>query len=528
MVSVENEFVEHIPCPECGSSDANSLYSDGHTFCFKCHARTHGDNTTTHNHQVSNVQLQGSARRLQSRGISERTCELFKTYKDGEILRHYYFDSTGKVVGAKVRTKGKEFRCEGEVSSLYGMQNFRHKTAKGQKLIIVEGEMDAMSVYECQPWPVVSIPNGAAAAKKAIQKNYEWINHYDKIVIFFDNDEAGQKAAKEAASVLPPNKAFIGFLDDYKDASEALQAGNSEAVRQVLNFNHAQFRPDGIVNAKNLLELVTTPEPPSDYDYPFPTLNERILGIRRKSLITVTAGSGVGKSSWLRQVCAHLLSKGVGCSYLGLEESNRRTILGLMACAAGKSLHLGEQQRGELTEIFDQTVAGWDLNLFDGFGSFDPDHICDRIEYMAAGLETKVVFLDHLSILLSGLEGDNERVMIDRTMTKLRSLVERTGITLFLVCHTSSPPNGGSHEEGARVQLRSLRGSRAVGQLSDCVIALESNQQSGSESNLTTLRVLKCRHTGNVGEVCQLKYDKTTSKFNETGIAAIFAENPDF
>ena len=40
-------------------------------------------------------------------------------------------------------------------------------------------------VYEAQPWDVVSIPNGAAAAKKAIQHNYEWIAHYDKIVLFF-------------------------------------------------------------------------------------------------------------------------------------------------------------------------------------------------------------------------------------------------------------------------------------------------------------------------------------------------------
>ena len=527
MVHVENEFVEHIPCTVCGSSDANSLYSDGHTFCFKCLTRTNGNTTTTHNHQVSNVQLQGSARRLQSRGISERTCELFKTYKDGEILRHYYFDSTGKVVGAKVRTKDKSFRCEGEVSSLYGMQNFRHKTAKGQKLIIVEGEMDAMSVYECQPWPVVSIPNGAAAAKKAIQKNYEWINHYDKVILFFDNDEAGQKAANEAASVLPPSKAFIGFLDDYKDASEALQAGDTEAVRQVLNFNHKQYQPDGIVDAKTLLELVTTPSPPSDHDYPFNGLNQLLHGIRYGELVTITAGSGVGKSSILREICADLLSKGERCGYLALEESNRRTALGLMSVAARKSLHLGEQQRGELTEIFDQTIANWNLHLFDGFGSYDPDHIYNRIEYMAAGLDTKVIFLDHLSILLSGLEGD-ERLMIDRTMTKLRSLVERTGIALFLVCHTSSPPNGGSHEEGARVQLRSLRGSRSVGQLSDCVIALERDQQSGSERNATTVRVLKNRYSGEVGEACQLKYDLNTCKFNETAATKDFEATTDF
>ena len=359
MVHVENEFVEHIPCQECGSSDANSLYSDGHTFCFKCHARTHGNNTTTHNHQVSNVQLQGSARRLQSRGISERTCELFKTYKDGEILRHYYFDSTGKVVGAKVRTKDKSFRCEGEVSSLFGMQNFRHKTAKDQKLIIVEGEMDAMSVYECQPWPVVSIPNGAAAAKKAIQKNYEWINHYDKIVIFFDNDEAGQKAAKEAASVLPPSKTFIGFLDDYKDASEALQAGDSEAVRPVLNFNHTQYQPDGIVDAKNLLELVTTPSPPSDHDYPFDGLNKLLHGIRYGELVTITAGSGIGKSSFCRDIATSLLQRGERVGYLALEESNKRTALGLMSSAVGKSLHLGEPSHKELVDAFDETTVAW-------------------------------------------------------------------------------------------------------------------------------------------------------------------------
>ena len=462
--------------------------------------------------------LQGSAGRLQSRKISEKTCELFKTYKDGDILRHYYFDSSGKVVGAKVRTKDKEFRCEGEVKSLFGMQNYRHKTTKrDEKLVIVEGEMDAMSVWEAQPnWAVVSIPNGAAAAKKAIQNNYEWINYYSKIVLFFDNDEAGQKAAKEAAGVLPPGKVFIGFLEDYKDASEALQAGETEAVRAVCNYDHIQYQPDGIVDAKTLLDLITTPLPPSDHDYPFQGLQGKLHGIRYGELVTITAGSGIGKSSFCRAIATHLLDKGERVAFLALEESMRRTSLGLMSVASNRSLHLGEQQRSELTEIFDKTIAKWNLHLFDGFGSYDPDHIYNRIEYLAAGLDTKVIFLDHLSILLSGLENDNERVMIDRTMTKLRSLVERTGIALFLVCHTTTPPNGQSHEEGGRVQLRSLRGSRSIGQLSDSVIALERNQQSGSERDATTVRVLKNRYSGEVGEACQLKFDLSTCKFNET------------
>jgi len=105
-----------------------------------------------------------------------------------------------------------------------------------------------------------------------------------------------------------------------------------------------------------------------------------------------------------------------------------------MSSAAGRALHIGEHDRKDLTKIYDETLQKWDLYLFDGFGSFDPDVIYNRIEYLATGLDTKIIFLDHLSILLSGLDGD-ERKMIDTTMTRLRSLVERTGIALFLVSH---------------------------------------------------------------------------------------------
>jgi twinkle protein len=148
---------------------------------------------------------------------------------------------------------------------------------------------------------------------------------------------------------------------------------------------------------------------------------------------------------------------------------------------------------------------------------------------MASGLETKVVFLDHLSILLSGLDGNNdERKMIDQTMTRLRSLTERTGISLFLVSHLRRPSGDVNHEEGARVTLGQLRGSAAIAQLSDAVIALERDQQSGSESGSTTMRVLKNRYSGEVGIASKLTYDLSTCKFNETAIEAEFDSTNDF
>ena len=521
----ENEFVRHVGCEECGSSDGNSMYSDGHTFCFVCHTWKPGNDLPPLNKPLMTIGYLGDARKLSKRGISEATCEKYKIYRDGDKLRFHYHTKEGRLIGAKTKTKNKIFSFQGEANGdLYGMHLFR----PGKKVIITEGELDAASCYEVQPgWPCVSVPTGAQGAKKAIQKNLEWLQGFDKIILFFDSDEPGQKAAKEAASVLPPGKAYIATLEDYKDASDALQHGKSELIRAAMNYDHEEFRPDGIVNAKTLLDLVTTPQPPADYEYPFEGLNRKLHGIRLGELTTITAGSGQGKSSVCRDLCTHLLRQKIRVGYLALEESNRRTALGIMSAGVGKNLTLGEHTHEELTEAFDASINNWDLYLFDGFGSFDPDVVYNRIEYLASGLDCKVIFLDHLSILMSGLEGD-ERRMIDQTMTRLRSLVERTGIALFLVSHLKRGSSDSGHEEGQRVSLSQLRGSAAIAQLSDSVIALERDQQSDNTASQTTVRILKNRYSGETGIACNLEYDLSTCTFNETEPEAEFDPTTDF
>ena len=514
----ESEFVRHEPCTSCGSSDANSLYSDGHSFCFSCNTWTPGEGEVVHTHQnmQSNVQLRGSAERLQKRRISEKVCKQYRIHKDGDVLRFHYFSDTGVLQGCKIKTKDKVFSYEGNVpGTLFGQHLF---PAVGKRIVVTEGELDAASCQEVMPgWPMVSLPSGAASAKKSIQRALPFLQGYEEIVLFFDNDEAGRKATEEAASVLPPGKVSIAALQgDYKDASDALSANDAEAVRRAI-WDAKPFRPDGIVDAKSLLEVVTTPSPPADHEYPFGGLQRKLHGIRYGELVTITAGSGIGKSSFCRELATSLLQAGERVGYLALEESNRRTALGLMSAAVGKSLHLGEHERSDLTQAYNDTLAKWNLFLFDGFGSFDPDVIYNRIEYLACGLDTKVIFLDHLSILLSGLDGD-ERQMIDRTMTRLRSLVERTGVAMFLVSHLRRTANDKNHEEGARVTLGQLRGSAAIAQLSDGVIALERDQQAATGGSDTTVRVLKNRYSGEVGVACKLSYDLSTCKFNESKI----------
>jgi len=510
----DSEFVAHEPCNNCGSSDANSVYSDGHKFCFVCQTYTPAEGAVIHSQTMStNDLLQGYAQELRKRRISVKTCEKFKIFRAGDTLRFPYFTESGVLQGVKIKNKRKIFTYEGvSTDTLFGQHLFPNS---GKRIVITEGELDAASCYEAMSgWPMVSLPHGAASAKKDVQKQIPLFQGYDEIILFFDSDDAGRKATEEAAGILPPGKVKIARLEGYKDASDALQADDAEAIRKAI-WDAKPFRPDGIVDAKTLRDLVTTPQQPYDHEYPFKGLNEKLHGIRYGELTTFTAGSGSGKTSIIRHIATDLLIKGEHVGILELEASNRRTALGLMSTAVGKNLHIGEYGKEELDAAFSDSIANWNLYCFDGFGSYDPDIIYNRIEYMATGLECRVIFLDHLSILLSGLEGD-ERRMIDVTMTKLRSLVERTGIALFLVSHLRRASNDKhSHEEGGRVSLSSLRGSHSIAQISDQVVALEVDQQSGAERKLTTVRVLKNRYSGEVGVACTLSYDLSTCRFTE-------------
>jgi twinkle protein len=156
--------------------------------------------------------------------------------------------------------------------------------------------------------------------------------------------------------------------------------------------------------------------------------------------------------------------------------------------------------------------------LLDHWGSTHEENLLSRVRYMAKGLDCKWIFLDHLSIVVSDQEQGDERKAIDSIMTKLRQLVQETGIGLFLVSHLRRPSGGKGHEDGARVSLADLRGSAAIAQLSDMVIGLERNQQHKDEEvrNTTTVRVLKNRFAGLTGPACYLYYDKDSGRITET------------
>jgi twinkle protein len=453
------------------------------------------------------------------RGISSDTAKAYKCYKDGEDFHFGYTDDKGNVVAAKHRDSQKKFSISGDwkQAQLYG----QHLFGRGGKYVtVVEGEFDAMAAYQMlgSKWPVVSIRNGAASAVKDIQKQYEWLDSFDSIVICFDADEPGQRAAQQVAELFGSKAQLFKHRDGFKDASDYLQS------RQMKEFSDQWWSaevhvPDGIIVGSSLYDEVMKPLSPSDCEYPFAGVNRLTYGIRKGELVTITAGSGLGKSQFVREIVWHILNKtedNLGLMFL--EESVRKTALSLMSLAANTPLHLPDNSatEQEKKDAFERTLATDRIYLFDHFGSTSVDNIINRVRYLARGLGCGYIFLDHISIVVSAQASGDERKAIDEIMTKLRMLVQETGIALIVVSHLKRPESKG-HEEGAATSLAQLRGSGSIAQLSDMVLGLERNGQADdlTERNTTRVRVLKNRFSGTTGPACSLLYNHNTGRMTE-------------
>ena len=525
MEQQESEFLMHTPCEKCGSSDANSLYTDGHTFCFACN--TYGQ--SQEEAKVIEIKpvdfLTGTHEVLVKRCLTDKTVK-FWDYQTGtfngqttQIANHKTKD--GKTVAQKIRTAGKNYSVRGAIkdAGLYGQWLWRDG---GKNVTIVEGELDALSMSQAfdHKWPVVSLKTGAAGAKKDIKQAIEWLEKFESVVFMFDNDEVGQEAALECAALLSPRKAKIAKLP-LKDASDMIMAGRHAELIDCF-WSAKGFQPDGIINGADLWEEVSTEKEVHSIPYPYAELNEKIGGCRLGEIVTVTAGSGLGKSQLTREFAYHLLKEGATIGYVALEESSKRTAQGLMSLHLNQLVHLKEVPKADLKEAFDATMGTGRVFMYDHWGSTEGDNLLAKIRYLARGCGCQYIILDHISIVVSGLEGGDERRIIDNMMTKLRSITEELNIGMIVVSHLRRPSGDKGHEEGVMTSLSQLRGSASIGQLSDIVIGLERNQQDEESSNITTLRVLKNRWSGETGIAGQLCYSATTGRMFE----GVFDDTP--
>ena len=532
----KNGFVKyHLPCPLCSSSDAVSVNADNSAYCFSCNEYIRDYNleqeptTINREHEKKDFVGQSDFAEIVDRNIKSDTCKKYgvtvKIDSMGNITNHYYpyHDKQGAKIGTKTRfTKLKEFSIQGNTkySGLFG----EHLFSKNKYCIITEGELDALSAYQMfktdkYETPVVSIKNGITSAVKDVKNSLDWLEQFDNVIVNFDNDEQGKEGALKVAELFSPGKCKIMHLpNDFKDASDCLSKNKIQTYVKAF-WDAKVFAPDGIINANSLFDEITKPTIKSFVQYPFEELNKITYGIRPSELVTFTAGSGLGKTQVMREIIHHIIkSTQDNIGLLMLEETPVITSKGLMSIEANQRLHLPDVHlsKEEMKTYFDKTVGTGRVFMFDHFGSNSIDNIVSRVRFLAKGLDCKYIVIDHVSIIVSDQSHGDERRALDEIMTRLRTLVQETGVAMMVVSHLRRP-DGKGHEEGAATSLSQLRGSASIGQLSDIVIGLERDAQNDDPEvrSTTRVRVLKNRFSGLTGPCSNLKYNNDTGRLIE-------------
>ena len=537
----------HQPCYLCDSSDAVSVNDDGSAYCFSCDKRIpnyevkEGVNKNIVQeikvHRTNSVnEIEGEFLALNDRGISLATAKKYNvkstTNQNGDVVQHFYpYCIASEVTSYKVRGEGKHFTWRGssQGTGLFGESAFKDS---GKFITLVEGECDAMAAYELlgSKWPVVSVKSGAAGAARDVKNSLEFLEKFDCVVINFDNDKAGREGAKAVARLLTPSKAKILTMpDDFKDANEMLRAKRAQAYVDAW-WGAKLYTPSGVLNISEQKLDFNNREQRESIPYPWVGLNKKLYGMRRGELVTLTGGTGLGKSSITRELEHWLITHtkdNVGI--IALEEDWRRTVDGILSIEANARLYIDQEREqfseDDLNKYFDNIYGGENKDrvwIHSHFGITNIDEIFSKLRFLIVGCGCKWVFVDHLHMLVSSMSEGDERRAIDNIMTRLRSIVEETNVGLILVSHLRRVDGNRGHENGISVSLSHLRGSQSIAQLSDCVIALERDQQSDDpeEANITHMRVLKSRYTGDVGMGTHLLYDRETGRLRETFIDA--------
>ena len=523
------------PCEKCGSSDAKQIYEEGSAFCFSCRASFPAPREGTSQlmfeqqefsswgNNLDEIRDEYAVRGFKERNIVKQVSEHYGvkvSYDiDGGIDAHYYpYYAGDELSGYKVRKLPKDFTSVGKVrGGLFGQQLY----TGGRRLVITEGELDAMAVQTAWYkkyktfYPVVSL-RSASSIKDLIEER-DWIRNFDEVIIWFDKDEAGAEATKEAARIIGYDKVKIAKSQE-KDASDVWIKEPDNLLKII--YDAVDYTPAGILTKDELWTQLETYNTLESVPYPpfMNGLNDKLKGMRFGEITLWTSGTGSGKSTLLREIAVHLLqTTDDKVGIVSLEESPAETARKMAGMALNRNPAAEEIPLEELRVGYDELFGDDRVLVLDHQGSISDGSIMDYLEYMCLS-GAKYLFVDHITILASeGADGLTGNEAIDKIMNDLLRLVKKHNVWIGLISHLRKTDNKGkSFEEGKLPSMDDIRGSGSIKQISMDIIAFARNvsADSSEERNTILTKVLKCRYTGLTGPSGNLSYDFDTGRLS--------------
>ena len=458
------------------------------------------------------------------RGIGASTLDAFQIGSDGNgnILFPFYVE--GELLYIKYRqpvmgvVKRKEWAESGAQPMLFGMDLCK----PGEPLTITEGQLDAMSLYEAGIRNVVSVPTGCENFQW-VEPCWDWVQQFDRIILFGDNDPPGQKMIRVLTNRLGEEKCFIieEYPDGCKDANDILLNCGAETLREV--FATAKETPiRNVVDLADVQDVDPTTIP--RIRTMIPALDESINGLEEGSLLILSGEPGSGKSTLSGTFLLNAIEQGYSvCVYSGeLSKSKLWEWLSLQAAGSPWITLKHDPVKGkEVPVVYPPArdrIREWIRGKCYVFDCADDaevpvaDSIMEAFTAMAKRKGCKLFLVDNLMTAIMDSPDEEYRAQ-GKFLTSLKRFALKFGVTVLLVAHPKK-------RSTSVIALDDVAGNKMVTNIASSVLSVEKPNIRIIKSRDAGLnRLIECGYCGDSRRIYQLTSgDLNDFSWDKTGL----------
>lgn len=455
---------------------------------------------------------------FKGRGISEETLLAMKVteglewmpQKNGQantVQFNYYHN--GELVNTKFRTGDKCFKLVSGAELL----PYNIDAIKGQKeCIITEGEMDALSFYECGRHDVISVPNGANANLDYLD-NYieEYFEDKETIYIASDTDTKGVLLRDELLRRFGVERCrVLEYGEGCKDANEHLMKFGKESLLKCID-NAPEIKIEGVFTVQ-------------DFEQSLDALFEngwqkgvtighenfdRLCSFETKRLCIVTGIPGSGKSEFIDEIAERLnMRYGWRFAYFSPENAPLAYHASkLIEKFTGKRFNRQTLSYGEYKQVKEHIEQ--DFYFIAPTDNYRVDTILEKAKYLVRRWGIKALVIDPYNRLESEQGGRSETQYISELLDKLTNFAQRNDILIILMAHpTKQPKNKDGMIEAPT--LYDISGSANFFNKADFGIVVHRNRLDNTVE--VHIQKVKFRHLGECGTAL-FKYNLNNGRY---------------
>ncbi|MEX0469927.1 toprim domain-containing protein [Spiribacter sp. 390] len=473
---------------------------------------------------------------LSHRGLSSEAVERYGIRQavrpeNGEPDEQAIFFPAGNGGGYKRKNRltKKDTEIVGDYNGLFGQSVF---SRGGRLLLITEGEEDAIALWQAlkqqgKDYSVVSLPNGAGCGGIEKREVWDYITSFEAVMLAFDADEQGEQAVEKFAEIYSTEVKvkIVEMPEGCKDANDCIKQGKGQELVKAC-YRSKDYQPEMIIPGSEIsYDMIREPIKPGYMLRSFPEFSNKMGGLRDGELGVVMAPPGVGKSTWVAEVGYELIrNTDDKVAWLFLEEDIKKATQRLVALdndvplakyRLNPDIIPEEDARNSYNDLINNERT-WFIDLGPS-GRLSVDRLLHLLRYYRSQGVTRFIF-DHISILFSHDDRDNERKLIDNVLSEVAAFCAATGSTMIMVAHIKRfdqkvyVKDDINDAQWLYIDPAMARGSGSFEQLAFWIAAIEPEKTEDERKGRMRINVKKNREWGFTGPCDVLHMDMNTGR----------------